>query len=58
MVLVLFEVWEDARIQVHKNFLLKMCNYLKVCSASFPRAQSASFLISFQGVLKVSDCSA
>ena len=36
-------------------------NYLKTCSASFPRGQSASFLIStlnsFQGVLKVSSCS-
>ena len=30
---------------------------LKACSASFfPRAQTASFLTSFQRVLKVSDC--
>ena len=41
----------------HKNLLLKISNYLKTCSASFPRAQSASLLIStlssFQGVLRV-----
>ena len=53
-------VWEDARNQVHEPCLMKICNFLKACSAGFPRVQSASFLISvlhsFQGVLKVSDC--
>lgn len=43
------------------NFLLKISNYLKVCAASFPRAQSTSLLTSAldspQGVFKVSDCS-
>ena len=38
-----------------------MSNYLKACSASFPRAQNVSLLIStlnsFQGVLKVMDYS-
>ena len=45
----------------YKNFLPKVCNYLKAFSAVFFRAQSASFLIStlnsFQGVLKVSGLS-
>ena len=47
--------------RAHKNLLLKVSNYLKVSSASFSRAQSASFLIltlnSFQEVLKVSSFS-
>ena len=41
-----------------EQFLLKMSDYLKACSATFSRAQNASFLIStlnsFQGVLKIS----
>ena len=36
-----------------------MSDYLKACSASFSRAQNASFLIStlnsFQGMLKISN---
>ena len=36
MVLVLFEVWEDANIQVHETFLLKISNHLKGCSAVSP----------------------
>ena len=46
------EIW------IHKIFSQKY--HLKAYSASFPRAQDASFLISalnsFQGVLKVSYC--
>ena len=41
-----FLVWESARIGVHKKLLLKISIYLKAHSASFSRAQSASFLIS------------
>ena len=46
----------DARNWAHKNLSWKS-NYLKGCSASFPRTRRISFLIptlnSFQGVLKV-----
>ena len=45
MVLVFCSVWEDARNQVHKNISSENI-YLKACSASFSRVQSASFLIS------------
>ena len=42
------------------NFLWKLFNYQKACCVSFPRAQSASFLIStlnsYHGVLEVRDC--
>ena len=45
----------------HKNLLPKTSNSLKTCSASFPRAQRASVLLStlssLQGVLRVSSCS-
>ena len=45
MVLVFCSVWEDARNQVHKKVSSENI-YLKACSASFSRVQSASFLIS------------
>lgn len=37
-----FPSWEDARIQLHKKFLLKISNYHRASSVSFPRAQSTS----------------
>lgn len=47
------------RKRVHKIFPVNYLTKLKSCSASFPEAQSASFLMStlsaFQGVFKVSD---
>ena len=50
----------DAINWAHKNLSWKS-NYLKSCSACFPRTRRLSFLIptlnSFQDVLKVSDCS-
>ena len=58
--LVLFYVWKDRRNWINTIFSWKCLNFLRASSASFPRAQSASFLIfalnSCQGVLNVRDC--
>ena len=58
MILVLFQMWRDARTGLIKS---PENTCLKACSASFSKAQSASFLIStlnsFQDVLKIGDYS-
>ena len=59
-ILVLFQVWEDATSWVHNIFSWKHLTIWSPMLLAFPRAQSASLLISvlnsFQGVLKVSAC--
>ena len=59
--LVLFCVWKDTRNWINTIFSWKYLNCLKAPSASFPRAQSASFLIfalnAHHGVLNVRDFS-
>ena len=61
VVLVLFWIWEDTRNWAHKIFSWKYLTIWRPVVPVFPRAQSASFLIStlnsFQGMLRVSDCS-
>ena len=55
----LFSRYEAVQGLESWNQFLKISNYLKTCSTSFPGAQSASLCIlnSAQGVLKVSSCS-
>ena len=56
-----FSAFLDMRELGSQSQLLKISNSLKTYSASFSRAESASFLLStlnsLQGVLKVSSCS-
>ena len=60
-ILVFFLDMRRCKNWAHKNFSPKISTYLKICSASFPRAHSASLLTSTvnstQGVWQVSSCS-